>query len=225
MKKIIFFDLDGTLLNSSLRYHRIHKEICLLLQIEPMSEVEYWSCKRKKLKEKEILQRCGLGNKTSTLLLNRRKDILESENYLLLDKLHTGVALVLDQLKVNYSLVIVTFRHKRDELLRQLRWLKIADFFDAILNCESKTSPRYFAKSDVITSWLNGRPCEGWLFGDTETDLLAAKELGLKSVAIPFGIREGDLLNVCDPDYFIDSWNTSSWEIELKRELGLLNKD
>ncbi|MFM8328051.1 MAG: HAD family hydrolase [Pirellulaceae bacterium] len=49
-----------------------------------------------------------------------------------------------------------------------------------------------------------GVPQSGWVIGDTETDLRAGKKLGLRQVAVAFGIRDAIILGKENPDLLFD---------------------
>ena len=98
MKDIVFFDLDGTLIDQGLRYYRIYKEICNVLDIKPMLKSEYWNKKRNKIPEKDILLECGADNSSLDPLLLPRIHLLEEDEYLLMDTLRCGILNVLEQL-------------------------------------------------------------------------------------------------------------------------------
>ena len=118
-------------------------------------------------------------------------------------------------------MIVVTFRHYRETLLRQLRNLLIDKFFGAILSSELKTIPPYIGKVILIKNWLNNKQCNGWFFGDTETDILAGNSLGFRTIAVSFGIRSKNILKDCKPNYLIKSWNTEYWPRELVNTLNI----
>ncbi len=67
-------------------------------------------------------------------------------------------------------------------------------------------NPRWRVKYRLINDFLNGTDIgSSYLIGDTETDILAGKELGYVTIAVQNGIRDRNSLEKVNPDYMIDS--------------------
>jgi len=214
MNKIIFFDLDGTLIDPKKRYHVIHEKICNEIGVIPLSSDEYWELKRNKVYEDEILLRCGSKDNDFEEVLKARSSMLEDKRYLLYDTLHDGVAGFIEKLSNDFILVLVTYRKRRNELEEQLNSLGIAKYFDNVLSISPAVEPKYMGKVNLIQDSY-GNAVSGIFFGDTEVDILAGKHLKVTTVACLNGIRSHGFLKKVNPEYFIHSWDVNNWDNKL----------
>lgn|GEM_PF-210854 len=217
---MILFDLDGTLLDSVQRYYCLHQRICSQLGITGMDKEEYWQHKKNKILESTILSKCGAAeSKLQTALLKGRAKELETEELLLLDTLHPHARSVLKKLFEKFTCTILTFRSNRENMLRQLEFLEIDHYFSHVLNCKPEKFPKYKSKVDAVNGWINPDGEKLWYFGDTVTDMQAAKALEAHSIAVPLGMQETDILKECNPEYIIKSWDSHFWPDKLKMAL------
>ena len=205
MKQIVFFDLDGTLIDQKKRYCMIHQELCRQMNIQPMLENQYWELKRKKVSEENILKKNETDEVTLKKYFKFRIPLLEDLNYLKYDHLFPGVVNMLEVLSQKNELVMVTNRKNRNNLLHQLESLKISNFFNQILNSNTQEEPRYLAKTNIIHKNISLDNCKTWFFGDSEMDMQAGKSIGSMTVAVSLGIRESEFLASLLPDYLIDT--------------------
>jgi phosphoglycolate phosphatase-like HAD superfamily hydrolase len=218
MQKLIFFDLDGTIINPSKRYHVIHAEICSSLGIKPFGIDEYWEYKRNKLPESELLIRCGANHFEIDGAINERSLMLEDASYLKYDTLHNEIDGVLNLLAKKNELVLITFRSKRKELEVQLKYLGIKDYFTKVLSTKPTLTPKYMGKVRLIEE--NYQYIDNSIFfGDTEVDILTGKYFKMTTVACNNGIRTKEILTDVNPDYFINSWDLSTWKENLRRKI------
>jgi len=213
------------MLNQIDRYYCIHQKTCEWLKIDPMSREVYWLQKRNKVSECDILTQCGAAKKNLNIYINRRVELLEQSEYLSLDEVHPGVYRALSNLMPHYNLVIVTLRHNKETLHRQLSVLKLDRYFRAVLNGGGATTPAYHEKVKMITDWLGKDLSNGWLFGDTETDILTGSSLGFRTVVTEFGIRSMDVLEPYSPNFTICSWEMETWPSNLLHSLKIASKD
>jgi phosphoglycolate phosphatase-like HAD superfamily hydrolase len=211
MDKIVFLDLDGTLINTKKRYHIIHDEICNNLNIKPMSMDEYWEYKRIKTTEKEILGKCGADTDNLKLILSDRISKLEDEDYLRHDQLHNGVRNFLKTNQKDKLITLVTYRRNRNTLIDQLRKLSIDKFFHKILNTIPRNKEKFMGKVELINNCYDIEKYDTVFIGDTETDILAGKYLKMTTIAFLGGIRSSEILREYDPDYCISSWDQYIW--------------
>ena len=125
---------------------------------------------------------------------------IESKKYLLLDRLQNhAVDILSDWEKSGMRLFLVTMRNKPASLYWQLGELGIAHFFDEVVvvgSCQAGAN-----KSANIRPLLNNSRLEEviWI-GDTEVDIHAARELGVKVCALTCGLRTEEYLASLLPD-------------------------
>jgi len=215
MKDIIFFDLDGTLINPKIRYCTIYKELCSQIGVKPLDCDAYWNLKRQKVSEDDILKKSDIKSYDIKNILKKRITMLEDMEFLQLDTLYAGVIEFLELVCQKYTLVIVTLRKNRPALEKQLKSLGIANYFDKILSASPSLNPKYLNKVKLIQDNYDNS-LKGIFFGDTEVDILSAKYLNIQTVSCNFGIRDEKILFQYNPDFNINTWNS-----ELIKKIGI----
>lgn len=207
IKHLIFLDLDGPILDVSEKYYRVYSDILSRNGFKVLSKSEYWNAKREKVPDLEILQRSIAGSFLESYLYER-KLLIESDPYLMYDKLQDGAVQVLEKLSENNELILVTLRTYPEQLHKQLEYLNIKKYFFSILSSSDEANPRWTIKYNLIKGFLvNKRISHGIFIGDTETDVLAGKELGFKTIVVLNGIRSHDLLIETRPSFVVNSIN------------------
>lgn len=202
---IIFFDLDGPILDVSEKYYRVYSDILSQNGFKVLSKSEYWNAKREKIPDLEILQRSIAGPFLESYLYER-KLLIESDPYLMYDKLQDGAVQVLEKLSENNELILVTLRTYPEQLQKELRHLNLDKYFAAVLTSPAESSPRWTIKVSLIKNFLAGKTITGGvMIGDTETDILAGNSLGYRTVGVLSGIRSRRLLSEAQPSYLVDT--------------------
>ncbi|MBI2822296.1 MAG: HAD family hydrolase [Acidobacteria bacterium] len=204
MKKLIFLDLDGPVLDVSRRYYTVHCQILEDLKIQAVSFSCYWEGKRSMLGVEQIQTKLSEGE----MLENYRKrwlETIEDPGVLRLDQVQPGAGAILRRLRdEGFELVLATLRQSCEHLAWELEHLDVARFFDGIL-CSGDTSSAegWVLKKRLVQRRLS--PVSGALLlvGDTESDVLAAKALGICSVATLNGIRNRKILESLGPDFIL----------------------
>lgn len=202
---IIFFDLDGPILDVSARYQILHRDLLEPLGVSPLPPDTYWQRKRNRCPEVAILQELGVSELAHTYS-RRRLELIEAESYLAHDRLWPWTIPVLTTLAARYTLILVTVRSNRQALERQLQRLKLRHFFKAVLT-EPAADPVDAQKARLIGHYLaQERPLTHgcWIIGDTEADIGAGRLLELTTVAVRCGIRDDEQLARLNPTYLID---------------------
>lgn len=195
----IFFDLDGTLIDVSQRHYIVYKQVVEELLGKPLKMKTYWDLKRRKADWKEVLKQSYINEKLKQQFLDKFILKIESPEYTKKDKLFNSTKDTLDKLS-NYSLYIVSLRRSEEALLNELAFLGIKDKVIKVLSGHTE-SDGYTKKAELISTI--GFNSSDIVVGDTEADILAAKQLGLRSIAVSSGIRTTKLLQATDPDYLI----------------------
>jgi len=196
----IYLDLDGSLLDVSDRYYKIYSDLMKAFGIQPVSKAEYWRAKRSG-REETLLKKAkvALAN-----YYDKRMHMLELISYLKLDKKSNGVERMLSQLETdNHRTILVTLRKSKSNLHRQLQHLELQSLFNIILQRRDEEVEPWRAKASLISHDVDFDKKQSVMVGDTETDILAAKHLGIISVAVSSGLRMKTMLLVFRPDYII----------------------
>jgi phosphoglycolate phosphatase len=202
---MIFFDLDGPLLDVSERYQILHRDLLDGMGVTPLAGNAYWQRKRQRRPEAAILKELGV-SELEPSYSRRRLELIEADSYLAHDRLWPWTIPVLTILKAHYALILVTVRSQREALERQLTRLNLRHFFKALLS-EPAADPVDAQKSRLIRDYMSQQalPARGsWIIGDTEADIGAGRLLGLTTVAVRCGIRDDEQLARMNPTYLID---------------------
>ena len=167
---LIITDLDGTILDDSLRHYRCYVDIINSFGGKCISQQDYWDAKRDGLNRRELLRlSCFRGT---------YDDYLNSWENNALDTLIF--------LKDNSEkLILATMRQNRENLIRQLKKLNIFDFFDEIITA----NPLLTTKAEALMRYKGD---SGYFIGDTEVDLSAAQAIGFSFIFVEDGIRNAN---------------------------------
>ena len=193
---IVCIDLDGTLLDISSRYYKIHQDVCREFGLSPFPFRTYWASKRKAdqtvefpgLSSLELRERLG----------RRRKELLETKAYLAHDRLIPGATETLETLGRNYEVVLITLRRNLETLKWQLDRLGLNGSFRDVL-ASGDGDRDAVRKSQLIKErvWpLSGLAA---IAGDSEADILAGQSLGIATYAVSSGIRTASFLKALGP--------------------------
>jgi phosphoglycolate phosphatase-like HAD superfamily hydrolase len=201
-----FFDLDGTILDTSQRYYFIYYNIIKELGGSPLTKNVYWNCKSNKVSEYEIAMRSHLPQSLFNEYNHSRINLIESDKYLKFDKVWSELFDFIPSSKIFSKILLVTLRKKRQQLINQLNNLGISDWFENIITVEYNdiNTKRHLLKVDRILQ-IYPNNLSGIFVGDTETDLRAGKILGLKTIAVTYGIRSTEYLTHEKPDTILNS--------------------
>jgi phosphoglycolate phosphatase len=204
MNPVLFFDLDGPLLDVSTRYTALHGDLLRAAGLRVMASDRYWERKRARVPEEEILRELGVLGEAHDYL-RQRLDRVESPEYLLLDRPWPWTHEILGLLACRYPLVLVTARSSHLLLLEQLDRLELIAFFHEVLSEPARRGVDR-QKARLISHYLrrHERPADGWMIGDTEADISAGQLIGLKTAAVQTGIRTAELLQIAAPDYLMN---------------------
>jgi phosphoglycolate phosphatase len=217
MSTILFFDLDGPLLDVSGRYVALHHALLESAGIRGMEAGRYWQCKRAVWSEEDILEELGAADQAGDYI-RQRMELIETEAYLVHDRPWPWTISVLTSLVERHPLVVVTARARRTALLEQLKRFDLLRLFQQILSTPAGANVGE-QKAGLIREFLdgNGQPAAGhWMIGDTEADIDAGKRLGLRTVAVLSGIRDQEHLRKAAPDHLLSDIRDLSFVLEKK---------
>src|SRR4030042_565176 len=193
-KPVIFIDLDGTVFRVQERVWRVYRDILEKYNKKFLSKKDYIELKRKKTPLGEILKMTGAKDISSDFEKDWQK-MIEKQDYLKLDEIPPANRKALLKLKKDWRLVLVTARQKKQNLFWQLSKKKIDGGFDRVLNGK--------VKYEMIKKYGNYNK-DSVMVGDTETDIKTGKRLGLRTVAVISGQRNGEFLRKYKPNILID---------------------
>lgn len=199
----IIFDLDGPILDVRPRYIHLYRSLAAKHGATGplMADADYWELKRQRIPEKEIVRRSGLPDHHFAAYWDERMALIESEECLARDRLHPFFEETVKSLPHSADKYIATLRNRRAPLLIQLDRLGLTSLFAAILS-EDDNAGDAGAKENLVrrSGILDGYQGSLYFVGDTEVDILAARNLGAVAVAVECGIRNRAALERGRPD-------------------------
>lgn len=195
---VFYVDLDGTLVNPFPRLHALHKDLCAEFSVQAYSEEEFIGYKKRCIPDQVILGSL-LSAEPLERYFKRKKVLLESAEYLQHDVLFPRSVEVLKRLREKGQLVLVTRRKEVENVHAQLRQLGIHDLFDGILVIGNAQG----SKAQLIRDNLPWADADSIIIGDTEDDINAGKELGIKTIAVTSGMRDASFLQNLEPDVVV----------------------
>ena len=199
---VLFFDLDGPILDVSPRYVRLHRDLLDRYGFEGAYSGKYWQRKRAVVPEPDILAELGWSH-IAPMYLTERQRLIESREYLELDRPWPWAAATLERLRSVAPLVLVTARSRRDLLLEQLDRMGLRQYFTTILS-EAAGADVAAQKARLMRDYLEGDTNGHWMVGDTEADVEAGRCLGFTTAAVLSGIRDEDRLRAARPDFLLN---------------------
>ena len=193
----IFFDLDGTLLDSRERLYQLFQH---LVPDSKLSFKEYWEFKRNKTGHREILETYFSYSEEAFYSFERMwMENIELPEWLALDKPFEGVTNYLRELKTKHSLYLVTARQFEDIATQQINQSGWKGIFKKILVTRNKMDKYNLVKAAVKISG------EDWFVGDTGKDIQTGKRLGINTAAVLSGFLNKNKLEEYNPDLIVDS--------------------
>jgi phosphoglycolate phosphatase-like HAD superfamily hydrolase len=194
----VLLDLDGPVLDVSLRHHRSYEGVLAALGREALPLHAYWALKREGASLGAQLTATG----SEDLEERFRSDWLaaiERPELLALDRVQTGALAALAELRRRgRRVVLLTARRDRAALGRQLSRLRLSSLVAGV----AAVRPG----EDIVRAKVEGaqaegaRPGHGLVVGDTEVDVEVGRLLGLRTVAVACGQRNRARLAAQTPD-------------------------
>jgi phosphoglycolate phosphatase len=207
---ILCADLDGTFINCESRYYSVYRDIILKMDGVPLPQESFWALKREKASDSELLKMSHLDELNNADFRNQVIEKIEQTNYLDMDGLYPGVLPILKEARSYFDkIILITLRRDSNALNSQLKRLGLTEYFDYILNGNNDTVAAWQTKADLFRSLgikMDPDCVGGFFIGDTEVDILAGKQLGLKTVAVTSGIRSRKVLEQYEPDYIFQDF-------------------
>ena len=196
----IFFDLDGTLIDSKTRLYLLFSYLNPEIKI---GYSEYWNLKKSKISHNEILiNMYKYSEEQFSIFSGLWMDCIEKDEWLKYDIPFENTTKTLLHLSHKNNLILVTARQFPGQVKKQLTQFGWSDLFSKILVTEQKTE-----KYKLIQSLKLPLSENDLIIGDTGKDIQTGKKLGIKTVAVTTGFLNEQSLNSYQPDLIIKNVN------------------
>lgn len=193
----IFFDLDGTLLNSMDRLYRLFQH---LVPASVLTYDEYWNLKRNKIGHEEILKNHFFySDDQIELFKNEWLGLVEAPEWLSMDKPFEGVTAYLAEIKKAHEIYLITARQFEDRLFSQITGYGWHELFTKVFVTGGKRD-----KYELISESMETGP-DDWFIGDTGKDIRTGKDLGMRTAAVLSGFLSKEKLQEYHPDIIINN--------------------
>lgn len=191
MIKYIVFDFDGTLADT----FDIIKTIAI--NEYDAHDVDFESFKNESTKDFLKSMNIPLWKLPEMVLrvsskLKNNKDI----------KLFPGIIEMLSNLKNNYKMGIVSSNSK-ENIIETLKKHNIENLFEFVYSDSSLFGKHLVLKKMCGKNKIN--PHEVMYVGDEDRDIIAAKKIKIKTIAVTWGFNSKEKLSRENPDYIVDS--------------------
>lgn len=185
MKKIIIFDFDGVIVDSSNLSYSANKEM--------MPDLEY-----------DEWQSWFEGNLYKKIRKEHQNDksrdlFFEKYNIGIVDLLPIeGIPEVIKELTNEYTLVIISSASE-ESIEKFLSKHNLRHYFSEVLGRETHKSK--IDKFHIVLKKYNIKPGETLIITDTVGDIKEAHEVGVKSLAVIWGVHSHDKLSQISPHF------------------------
>jgi HAD superfamily hydrolase (TIGR01509 family) len=197
----IFFDLDGTIVDSREAYYEAAK-IAFQAMGQEMPEKEVVLEITRKLERKQPIKDVVNGDLQGflTSYLNAYYSITTKKT-----KLLPNVSTTLETLSAKAKLALVTMRaFPKENIIKELEGFNIAKYFSYVVTAldtdKPKPSPEALMK---CVKALDVQMCDCVIVGDSISDVRAGKAAGSKTVAVLSGLFSRQELMEENPDLII----------------------
>lgn len=192
----LFFDLDGTLIDSKERLYELFQH---LVPESVLSFDEYWNFKQNKIDHHTLLtEHFNYSTEKFEMFQKEWLSLIETDEWLSYDKPFDNVTDLLHLLKEEFELYLVTARQcelKVSEQIEKFNWQHI---FTSVLVTSRLTEKDVLIKKYKPTS-------EDWLIGDTGYDIKTGKQLGMRTAAVLTGFLNQEKLMEYQPDVIAET--------------------
>ncbi len=204
MIKAVFFDLDGTLINTNPLIVRSFQETFLTYFPDRVfSDEEIHSCIGPTLE-----QTFSKYNESAMAeMVNTYREINKGYHDEMVE-IYPGITEMLHNLReMGLKLAIVTSK-KRDMALRGAKLMKIYDYFDLVISADEVTRHKPEPEAiEMALSYFNLDKSEVMMVGDNSHDILCAKNADVLGVGVSWALRGANYLQSFNPDYMLEEAN------------------
>ncbi|MBD2318129.1 HAD family hydrolase [Phormidium tenue] len=225
MKKRIFTDFDGPIMDVSERYYQVYL-YCLDKIRKPhqvvttLPKTEFWELKRSQVPEKEIAKISGFADeKQSIAFAHLRRATVHTDPYFEHDQLIESAIPALEKAKQSgVDLAVMTMRRRR-ELEPVLDKYDLRRFFasdrifclddDYIKTVDTQDKPKLMKLAQANLPEVQ----QQWMIGDTEADIIAAQTYDVPVIGVLSGIRNQAQLEKYKPNQILPNLLSSITKI------------
>jgi phosphoglycolate phosphatase-like HAD superfamily hydrolase len=217
MKKRIFTDFDGPIMDVSERYYQVYlyclEKICQPEQlVKILSKYEFWELKRSQVPEKEIAKLSGFEDDQQVLdFAHLRRATVHTNPYFKFDRLIENAVMALEKAQdANIDLAEMTMRRRR-ELEPVLDQYNLRRFFksdrifclddDYVKTVDIQDKPKLMQRAQATLPEVDRQ----WMIGDTEADIIAAQSYHVPAIAVLSGIRNQTQLQKHQPKQIVSN--------------------
>lgn len=215
MKKRIFTDFDGPIMDVSERYYQVYL-YCLAKIRHPQQPVttlaksDFWELKRSQVPEKEIAHISGFeDDKQAIAFAHLRRATVHTNPYFDYDRLIESAITALEKAQnADVDLAVMTMRRRR-ELEPVLDQYNLRRFFksdrifclddDYVKTVDIQDKPKLMQLAQATLPEVD----QQWMIGDTEADIIAAKSHHVPAIAVLSGIRNQAQLEKHQPKQIV----------------------
>ncbi|WP_416470213.1 HAD hydrolase-like protein [Streptococcus thermophilus] len=204
----IFFDLDGTLIDSSEGIHNGFLQTFERLGLPVPSDQKIRTFMGPPL---EVTFKEEISEEGAAQAVKIYRDYYETKGQFEAH-LYDGIKEVLEKLShdPNKKIYITTSKNE-PTALEMCEYLGITEFFDGIYGA----TPTAFHKADVLQRAItenNANKDSSVIVGDTKFDLIGGKTVGIKTIAVTWGFGTNETLLAENPD-FVAETTQELWDI------------
>ena len=183
----LLFDLDGTIIDCRARHYTLYARIIGEQGGTPLAGGEYWRRRRAGKSTMDVL------SATPEVDVERFTRAwfgrIESPAALALDAPFDGAVRILESVRAEHQVILVTLRRDRRALLHQLDSLRLTSLFEEIISCGPRPESR-----KALLPGCSALASGGYVIGDTEADLELGSGTGRRTVCVSNGVRSGRFL-------------------------------
>ncbi|MFC1516559.1 HAD family hydrolase [Thermodesulfobacteriota bacterium] len=188
VKPTIVLDLDGTLIDNSVRHFEVYKFLSSNLGITNiLKQKEYWDLRRGGLSNIQVMLYRGMAPSLRNLVFARWMEMIENDEMLRRDNHFPGVKEWLWNAEKLFNLYLITLRKNITLVNDQIDRMGIMSFFRKVI-CVSHDRDPATSKAKAFDMQAR-KKIEVWI-GDSEVDLQAAQIIGTKFIAVSSGVRD-----------------------------------
>ena len=207
-------DFDGPIIDVSERYYNVYK-FCLdsirypNQPVQQLGKAEFWQLKRSRVPEKKIAILSGLDEAQASEFAQLRRKTVHTPPYFKYDCLAPGAVTALKKVQeAGVELAVMTMRrvheleyafnqHDLGRFFPEDRCFCLANDYQKTRDIDDKPLLMERALAELPPA------DDTWMVGDTEADIITAKNHGVKVMAVLCGIRDRTQLELYQPDLIV----------------------